>query len=57
MSDDKTNVSKRRRPPKSSESSDVLTPLVPVSYENDIIDRARSVEWFASGTPGVGGAK
>ncbi len=35
------------------ESTDFLTPLVPVSYENDILDRQRSAEWFASGTPGI----
>jgi hypothetical protein len=53
---DKTNVSKRRAQ-KSSESSDWLTPLVPESHENDIIDRARSMEFFASGSPGIGSGK
>lgn len=57
MTDGKTAVSKRRKPPKSSESSDELTALVPESRENDLIDRARSVELAVNGYPGIGGDK
>jgi hypothetical protein len=53
---DKTNVSKRSAQ-KSSESSDWLTPLIPESHENDIIDRARSMDFFAKGSPGIEGTK
>lgn len=54
MTDGKTSVSKRRRPKKAGESTDELTALVPESHENDIIDRARSVDFFVKGSPGIG---
>lgn len=35
------------------ESTDFLTPLVPVSHENDILDRTRAADCMASGWPGI----
>lgn len=37
----------------SHDSSDELTPLTPVSYENDILDRDRAADCMASGWPGI----
>jgi hypothetical protein len=35
------------------DSADCLTPLVPEHHENDILDRGKAADWYASGTPGI----